>query len=293
MPKEPVDLRTLFRALGGSIGVRALESTPTERTVAEGEVELLDTKPVKITAKPLAIEAFIDGIQASLCLTHRAHRPIYLSYIAAAALGASTTPKGFSEKLFIQTSALDVAFVEGLGAHVDLSINPSDDPPTLERDAQRNVGMARDQLERHLVTDLLTSTDGRLVLDGSLLAREHDARLVGVIKTTNHQWMTDESSLFGLPEGWRSPRFAITERSGRKRYSTYVQLVDKTNSAWNYGLIRLETFDPDLLDPLAALTLRERQGPRSGDPRGDRHLTSIHVVEEFLRARRPIVFARH
>jgi hypothetical protein len=287
---DQVNLRTLFKALGGAVGSRALESAPTERTAAEEDVVLLDAAPSKVTAIPLEVEAFVDGIQASLCLTHRAHRPIYLSFVAAAAIGHNASVKGLTERLFIQTSETDAAFITALGSGVEIIANPSSDPPTLERDAQRAVGTMRDQMERTLVSDLLNTGCATLVLDGSLLARDYDHRLVGVVKSTNHQWLDDETSLYGLEEGWRSPRFVITERSGRIRYSCYVQMVDKSAGAWNLGLIRLEAFDPDLLDPLAALALKERQGARSGDRRWDRHLASVRVTEEFLRARRPSVY---
>jgi hypothetical protein len=287
----PADLRVLFKALGGYSGVRALESAPIERTKAEEDVRLLDDTPVRVTAAPLAVEAFVDGIQASLCLTHFSHRPVYLSYVAAGAVGHGATPKGLLERLVLQASELDIAFLEALESGVEIDVTASADPPTIEREAQRAIGTMRDQLERRLVVDLLEQGSSRLVLDGSLLGRDHDARLVGVIKSSQHQWLDDESVLYGLGEGWRSPRFVITERGGRARYSCYVQMVDKSSGAWNLGLIRLETFDPDLLDPLASLALSERQGSRSGDRRWDRHLASVRVVEEFLRARRPSVFS--
>jgi hypothetical protein len=288
---DDVDLRVLFRALGGFSGVRALESSPIERTKAEEQVDLLDAAPSKITASPLDVAAFVDGIQASLCLTHFEHRPVYLSYVAAAAVGHGSSVKGLRERLLLQSAQLDVPFLESLNSGVPIGILPFDDPPSLEREAQRTIGSLRDQMERRLVTDMLEEDVGRLVLDGSLLGREHDVRLVGVVKTSAHQWLDDESCLYGLPEGWRSPRFSISEKGGRQRYSCYVQMVDKSRGPWNQGLIRLEAFDAELLDSLAALALTERQGSHSGDRRWDRHMAGVRAVEDYLRARRPSVFS--
>lgn len=288
---DQIDLRALFKSLGGAVGPRALDSVPTEREPAEADVELLDEGPVKVTAAPLEVEAFVDGIQASLCLVHRDHRPVYLSYIGAAAVGHGAKAVGLRERLFLQASELDAAFVEDLGSHIEIDVIASADPPTLERDAHRAVGSGRDLLERTLVVDLLAQDCKTLVLDGSLLGRDHDERLVGVVKSTNKIWLNDESVLYGLPEGWRSPRFSIEQNGGRRRYSCYVQMVDKERGAWNLGLVRLESYNPDLLDPLAARALSERQGARSGDRRWDRHMASVRVVEEFLRGRRPSVFS--
>ncbi len=292
VPAMPsIDLRALFKGLGGATGVRALESAPLERTRAEEDVTLLDSGPSKITAAPSAVDGFVDGIQASLCLRHVEHRPVYLSYVAAGSVGAGARPLGLLEDLVLIASELERGFLTDLGSGVPIVGIAAQDPPTLEREAQRLVGTRRDQLERQLVTQLLDGGCGALMVDGSLLGRANDARLIGVVKTTAHQWLDDESGLFGLREGWRSPRFVITERGGRQRYSCYVQMVDKSAGAWNLGLIRVEAFDPELLDGAAARALSERQGARGGDRRWDRHLASVRVTEEFLRARRPSVFA--
>jgi hypothetical protein len=131
------------------------------------------------------------------------------------------------------------------------------------------------------------------VVDGSLVARPIRDRVVGVVKTTNRRYLPDESVLWGLPAGWRSPRFKIPEGSqnvGAPRYSCYLRLHDASRQAWNFGLIRLETFDLDLLEPLCALALEERQPAGSLDRRYDRHLAGVRAVEDLLRARRPSIF---
>jgi hypothetical protein len=278
--------------VGGVTPSRALESTPIERTKSDEDIELLDVASSRVTTTPLEVAGFVDGVQASLCLTHVEHRPLYLSYVGAAALSRELAPLGLLEHLLLQSSEVDAPYLREMETGIELSVLPSSDPITLERDAVRAVGLLRDQLERRLVTTLLATTKAPLVLDGSLLGREFDTRLVGVVKTSAHQWLDDESVLYGLPQGWRSPRFSIARNSAHPRYSCYVQMVDKSAGPWNQGLVRLESFDPELLDPLAALALDERQGSGSGDRRWDRHLVTVRRTEDFLRSRRPTVFAR-
>ncbi len=91
-----------------------------------------------------------------------------------------------------------------------------------------------------------------------------------------------------------SPRFLMPAGSQGvtvPRYSCYVRLHDASRMAWNFGLVRLEAFKPELLDPLCALALLERQPAGSHDRRFDRHLSGVRAVEDLLRARRPTVFS--
>ena len=124
------------------------------------------------------------------------------------------------------------------------------------------------------------------------IGRPVDDRLFGVVKTVNRRWMPDESILWSLPENWRSPRFRIpASKSGPERYSCYVRLRSNEIASWSYGLLRLEAFDAEMLDRLAALCVAEKQPTRSGDPRGDRHLEVIRLAEDVLRSRRPDAFS--
>lgn len=287
------DLRSFFRAVGKFSGERALHTEPFEREEPDVPAELLDDQNVKITADPLPIAAFVDGIQASLLVTHRAHRPVYLSYVAAGAVARGAKPLGLQEKLTIVCSTVDREWVDTLATSIPTEELACEAPPDVEKTALQVLRHDRDALEQNLVTELAQRTEGHLILDGSLLFRPYDLRLLGVVKTTRRKYLADESCLFGMPAGWRSPRFKIPAGSGGggvDRYSTYLRLFDASSRAWNFGLIRLEAYDPDLLDGLAAACLKERQSAAGGDARFDRHLSSVRACEEFLRSRRPSVF---
>jgi hypothetical protein len=284
------DLRTFFKSLGRFGAVRALDVSPTERTKSEEDITVFDEKPAAVTGPALSVGGFLDGIQATLCVTHRMQRPVYLYYCAAAVLGEGAKEVGLREALSLLCSDHDAEWLAGLEGGLPIDQLADDTPPELERAAHRLVGLTRDNMERSLVRDLLEEGCDTLVIDGSLTGRPIDARLVGVVKTTASQWLDDESSLWSLEEGFRSARFLVRGKDHVERYSCYLQMTDKADAAWNAGLIRLETFDADLLEPLAVLCLNERQGSLSGDRRWDRHLGSVAAVEKFLRSRRPAVF---
>ena len=291
-PEPLYDLRTFFHNVGHFSAQHALLSTTAERLMPEVPAELLDEDVSVVDSERLEPKAFVDGIQASICVTHRSHRPVYLNYVAAGALGPGSKPVGLLEKLSIVCSSLDREWVDSLGSGIPVDELPHESPPSLENLGVHLLSSERERLERALVESLVASKLTPVVCDGSLLARPYHPELVGVVKTTSTRYLADESCLYRLPAGSRSPRFKLPGgRSGSPRYSAYLRLVDASTSAWDFGLIRLEAFDPELLDPLAALCLSERQNIASGDARWDRHLTSVHACEEFLRARRPAVYS--
>jgi len=268
-------------------------TTPEVRLENDKPVELLDNKVAQIVADPLAVAAFVDGVQASLVLTYREHRPVYLNFTGAAAVTSDLTPVAVQERLQVVASSADQKWATSLNTSVPATFLPVDAPAEVERLAVASLAGDREHLERALIDNLVVQSDLPLVLDGSLVGRPLDDRLTGVVKTTKRRYLPDETVLYGLEAGWRSPRFRIPAGSqgvDAERYSCYLRLFDASLNAWNFGLIRLETYDEALLEPLASLCLSQRQHPRSGDARGDRHLRAVRACENLLRARRPAVY---
>lgn len=260
------------------------------------EVDVIENDISKPTADPLNAYAFVDGIQSQMLVTYRDHRPIVLAYTAAGAANRGPALQAVNEKLHIVCSEKDEEWLD----HLNNADNPipvatvvDGPPPMLEKLILERVGNIRATCETELVSTLATQVPANayLVLDGSLLGKEHSAKLVGVVKSSRTKYLKDETQLYSLPTGWRSAMFAIpTPNSETIRYSAYLRLVPANHNSWSFGLIRLETFDPNLIDALAARALIERQTAASGDGRWDRHLVSVATCEKLLRARKPAAF---
>lgn len=283
------DLRKLFKAVGtaGMVGTAAGDP---ERPDTSEPVTLIDDAALAVTCDPIQVAGFVDGIQAALTLTYRDQRPIYLYYVAAGALAPGTVPVAHSEHLAICAAEPDLEWIRERSAGIPVETLAGSTPPEMESSYRKLVSERRSGIERVVVDTLLTQTDtGAIVVDGAITSHPRDPRIVGVVKTSRTRYLSNESIIWHLPSGWRSPRFTVGT-GGNERYSCYLQLGDKTNRGWSHGLIRLEAWTLDLLEPLGALALNERQSSRSPDPRRDRHLQSVRAVEEFLRGRRPAVF---
>lgn len=290
---EPYDLREFFHALGFFSTSRALTEAPPVRLECDIPVELLDPDPVLVQAAPLDVAGFVDGIQHAVCVTYRGHRPVYLVYVAAGAASADGRLVSLRERMQVMVSHADSQWLRELGTTIPSVELAADRPDEVAHAALSTLGGDREALERALVSEMADTATGFVVVDGNLVARPVRDRVVGVVKTTHRRYLPDESVLWGLPVGWRSPRFRIPEGSQgvqADRFSCYMRLHDASRQAWNFGLIRLEAFDPDLLDPLCALAMQERQPVGALDRRFDRHLSGVRAVEDLLRARRPPVF---
>jgi hypothetical protein len=290
---EQYDLRKLFKAVG-RVGPPTASMGAVERHDASGTVEELDENSQPVQGNPIAVHGFIDGIQATLQLAHRQGRPVVLTYVAAGA--AARNDKGriggvaLREQLRMLANIEDHEWIADLDVNIPVAALTGATPPDMELAVIEHVGTSRDELER-IVGDLLdTNNPNAIVVDGTIMGRPVDERVVGVVKSATTRYLTDESELFTLRQGWRSRRFSI-RGVGTPRWSCYLQLADKGDGPWNLGLIRLEAFNPDLLDSIGVLALNERQSSRSGDARWDRHLGAMRSTEEFLRSKRPSVFS--
>lgn len=297
-PAPLYDLRTFFRTVGAPVGGGVLGAAPQERNDMSAHIDVIDADRAKLTGEPLPVDGFVDGVQSSLIVTYREHRPIYLTYQAAGAVGPNASLVGLKERLTLIASVADADWV----AEVNTAESPLPvqeiaalSPLDVEREAYLTVGDWRDRLERSLVEELVDAGTGPLIVDGSLRDRPYSLALHSVVKdVASTKYLPDERALFGLPVGWRSPVFRIPAGNAGgavvDRYSCYVRLHDATARGWNFGMIRLETFDPDRLMALGVRAMAERQSPRSGDGRWDRHLASVAITEKVLRSRRPNVF---
>lgn len=291
MSDSLIDLRPFLRSVGGA-PVRAALDVP-ERELPETPAELIDQAPAKVTAKPADDAVFVDGIQSASVLTYRTHRPVTLVMAGAGGVDAQMNPRHVVETLEVLCAREDEQWILDLGCPVAVRVvSESVEPSVVERDSAEELKRSRDQLEILATADLLemTSAPTRVFVDGHLAGRPADPRLAGIVKTTHTRLLSDESVLWGLPEGWRSPRFVMPANHGgpsAQRYSCYVRMRAAGDRPWGFGLIRVEAYDPDQLDEVAATALAYRQPSGTHDQRGDRHVAPVAHVEKWLRSRRP------
>lgn len=252
---------------------------------------MLDKEPQEITAAADADPLFLDGIQSGVVLTHRAHRPIVLAHVAAGVVhGPTMEGRWLAEDLFAFASGADVDFVADADCPVPVrAVTSSTDPSTVALQIAQAVASTRSELEWHIGLEALAGSNQPLYVDGHLVGHHVDTRVRGVVKTTRARILKDESVLWNLPAGYRSPRFVLPAGFGGpapERYSCYLRLSGGSTHSWSYGLIRIETHDPDLIDTACATALNYRQPRASRDPRGDRHLAPVAQVEKWLRSRK-------
>lgn len=289
---RPADLRPLLRAIDNLRLGRALTTPPKIRAQAAANVRLLSQATRAVSGPLLVPEGFVDGIQAALCLTFRNHRPVYLMYVAAGSVKSPRQPNALKEVLWLVCSEADALWARSLSHDVTVVTLAETDPEAVEAAAHALLGTTRARFEKDLIRQLVAAGRVPLVVDGALAGRQPHDGLLGVVKTTATQYLPDERVIANLRHGWRSPIFEITEGAEGQpgRYSAYLRLFDASTHGWRFGLIRLEAFSAELIDPLAALAMDQKQNPAAGDPRFDRHLVGIRDVEDFLRARRPSIF---
>ena len=291
MSSPGYNLRNLFRAVGSFAGGDPA-STTLERTEASAEVSLLDAGCAQVTAEPVEVRGWVDGVQSRVVLRYFAHRPVSLCYVAAGAVDSAGQLVHIDETLTLICSEADLDSVAELAATVGENPLPvtmvsSTDPLETQVLSAAVVDDMRNSAESEVVRHLCDTGVTPLVVDGDLRARRAVSDMIGVAKTHRTRYLPDESVLWGLPAGWRSPRFTIDAGGNRPRTSAYLRLHDAAARAWDFGLVRVECWDPDLVDAACATVLANRQPPGVSDSRWDRHLGPVAWCEQALRDHRP------
>jgi hypothetical protein len=280
----PIDLREAFLANGGFPG-RALPASPPWRPQVRLEPGLpaRDVRDVK----PLQISASVDGVQSSMVFAVTEGRPSFLVHVAAGAVGPTHRLARIAERLVVLASVRDVSRLQENSAGL----------PVVALDALSAQALAwhhaavlpdwRQQLERQIVA--ASAIDGRFVLvDGSIDRYVGISGLVGCVKNPEAAYAVDESELYDLPVGHRSRAFRVEPHTTTEQrwYGAYLRL-HLPFAFHTFGLVVVQTTDPELIDAAAAACFAQRQTLPSDDPRADRHLWPIRRCEEWLRARRP------
>lgn len=278
-----VDMKALFRAIGHGPG--AADAPPWRRAVQchhDGPVDVHDVQPLTVTA-------VVDGTQWAT-LAHRIdERPITLHHVSAAAVDGLVGVASM-ERLYLAASRLDADWCRQLPEGIPVVELDGVSPQAVAQGADETVDLLRRRFEQTVTERALETVGGPVLVDGSI--RELgtiDDGIVGVVKAaTDTQMLGDERELRHLRPGHRSSRF-VWQRDYASQHDVhcaYLRLhAPGWHDPWTHGIVRLEALDPQLLDPLGALCLLERQDRHSGDPRWPVHLRSVRHTEEILKAR--------
>lgn len=284
-PQERLELAAVLRALGRSTAP-AGGGAPAHRAAV---LENLTTTGVQVPPTPIVVDGVVDGIQRTLSLRRREHRPITLAYIAAAsARGQALT--AIAERVCVICSHRDLKWVRSAAPTVPVVVLEEHHPANVEAATARVVDLHRRVAERRVVERAAPRDGGLLLVDGPVRQYGTRLRLGGVVKSLGDQlWVP--ASLLPARAGDRSPAFLIPSgtRSESDVHSAYLRLHDcPPEYPATHGLIRLEVQERADLDALAAFCLASRQGPGSGDPRWPVHLAPVRLLETVLGARVPL-----
>lgn len=280
----PYDLRQLYRNVG---------HLPTElvELPARRQVRLTGHLGGPVTASPAEVFGAIDGIQPpARALAWRSGRPVGFLYVAAGCVAMDTgRPAAHEERLLIVASDLDEAWARSVAAGVPVVTLDQRLPAELVtaiNDLHRSL---RHRLERDVLAQV-RHPDRIIVVDGALHDLPSGGPVAGVVKSHAAQYLTDESEITALPARHLSTVFELPAATAADtpRWSAYLRLQPAADLEWTHGLVRIEADRPDLLGPVAAWALINRQPP-GPDRRWAVHLAPIADCEHSLRSRVPPV----
>jgi hypothetical protein len=291
-PREQVDVRTLFRSLGGSFNGELPPPPPWRPRV---RLDPNDSATDVTGVTPLEIGGAADGIQNQTQLAPgRGGRPLFFVQVGAAVLApCGRRALALRERIYVCGSELDAAVVEPKcrAAGTAYKPLPAIGPEEVRRQCDRTVRDDRAELEREVIESATRATSEPILVDGSI-QRLPAGNLIGVVKNCSETvYDAATEDLRRLPPGHRSRAFELLphQKGEQPLWSAYLRL--HAGPSWNFGLVRLETpkGNRPLLDAAASACFQLRQPLGSGDRRADRHLAPIRHVEDVLRARRPVV----
>ncbi len=251
---------------------------------------------------------FLDGAQRSWLVAYHGLYPIYYSVTCAAVLPRierQVLPP--DDQNYANVRAFFGYLLPSLPEFQELrsladevrSVGSGKDPsPADIGDKIMNaISDRRDELERKLAREF---RGGALLVDGGIgrsLQDEADSRVVvGVVKSHRKQYFASEeraSLVVSMKPGMRSSVFLREQgvNDDLAPYSFYLKLHDREGQGPFFGLVRVE-MPPleefvDRADEIAGWILAERAPLSLPDPRYDRMLYPIRLVEQYLKSRLP------
>lgn len=309
-------MASLREALTGIEGIRFVapterdeHSTPTAFEAKSIEADTVGSEEFRILDVPQSGRSefthFLDGAQRSWPVLFHRLSPVYVAHTSAAILEridgellppTPETYRGAIEAFVPDNPRLADAlrpFVDGI---VSVSVKDTD-AGGLDDIVRQEISDRRDDLEKELAQRF---DAGRLLIDGGLgNALHHQGEqpyVVGIVKSHRKQYFRSArrtEQILGMRVGQRSTVFVRPADSlqGESVYSYYLRLHESQDVGPLFGIVRVEIpLNDDLAaeaDEISGWILHERAPLSLPDPRFDKLLYPIRLVEKHLKARQP------
>ena len=287
----------------GAFSVQPDLSKAEEAEIVEGDGFEIHDVP---QADSSGFTHFLDGAERKWRAGYYGMHPIMLAHTSAALLkregrkmAAPTADRYFGGALvaFAPEPCAHLIQQANIKVHA-LKVEEGDTPALMEQKARERIQRERENHEVALAVGF--DNDGWLLVDGgigrSLEANRSLKNVVGIVKTHTRQYFCKPESVeavLGMRAGQRTSLFKRKHDSkqGAEVLSCYLKLRDSERYGPLFGLIRVEIpeFDAlkDRIDQIAGWIMLERAPLSLPDPRYDRLLYPIRLVEEHLKARQP------
>lgn len=230
---------------------------------------------------------FIDGIQDAIILKYVDNLPIILVSVSSGYIDIELN--GFESKnktFLICRKGMELIEYRNSIEIIELDI---DDAELYQLKADEIINENRDKIEEEVACNLFEDGCSMIFVDGSIRSYDGRDNIVGVIKSNNTKYLKDERELYSLDRDEISSIFKF-DFDGKTIYSLYYRLFSNVGNDWDYGLVRLESYNIDTLIMSLDYMKKCRQNEGSSDSRKDRHLKQIKTLEEYLKYTRHYIF---
>ncbi len=230
--------------------------------------------------------------------------PVYVAHLSAAILQRVIRDVlAPTDDLYRLHSGFFAGFTEGLeplqvAGHLHI-VDPGTNlaPESVAEKLSVGISAKRDELEQSLAAEFDLGT---LLMDGgigkALLGPQDQRPLFGLVKSHRTQYFASADRLNEMAKlrpGWRTSVF-LRDRNRNDRvapYSFYLRLHESPVHGPFHGLVRVE-LPPhpqylEMADEVASWILHERAPYSLPDPRYDRLLYPIRLIEMHLKALQP------
>ena len=275
-----------------------MDALPVEGT----EFRLIDVPQIEDSG----FTHFLDGSQKSKKVLADGFFPIYISHTSAAVLARMDRqvqppqPGLYFDDFSLYVPAGSASLFGGWMKVNPIQATEDDTEMTMKDKVSRAISNKRESQEIQAANAFLQQGGGFLLVDGGigriLEGNLQATNLVGVVKTHSKQYFKSQSSvqlMCGMRAGQRTSVFKRESdvSQGATVYSFYLKLRESATESPMFGVIRVEMAPTpeniERVDEIAAWILHERDPLSKPDPRHDRMLYPIRLVEMQLKARQP------